>query len=167
MPSFSSTIEEEGILFRAFRVRRDGIFDEAELMARLTKAPIRRAIQPRTAPYFGPACGVRNRRAKHSHHVCRIWRRHGERLCRICAGQCGRNVRQVIDRLHDASFGVDMDCGAIIRVALTVDRAARCLNVDFTGTSAQMDNNFNAPARFARGCSLCFQMYGRCGYSDE
>ncbi|MEC8291826.1 MAG: hydantoinase B/oxoprolinase family protein, partial [Pseudomonadota bacterium] len=39
MPSFSSTIEEEGILFRAFRVRRDGIFDEAELMARLTEGP--------------------------------------------------------------------------------------------------------------------------------
>ena len=40
---------------------------------------------------------------------------------------------------------VDKD-GATIRVAITVDRAARRARVDFTGTSAQLANNFNAPS---------------------
>ncbi|HCD16159.1 MAG TPA: hypothetical protein DEQ83_00805, partial [Rhodobiaceae bacterium] len=32
--------------------------------------------------------------------------------------------------------------------------AARCLNVDFTGTSAQMENNFNAPSAVCRAAVL-------------
>jgi 5-oxoprolinase (ATP-hydrolysing) len=39
-----------------------------------------------------------------------------------------------------------MDCGAEIRVAIDVDPQARTATVDFTGTSAQLANNFNAPS---------------------
>ena len=155
MPSFSSTIEEEGILFRAFRVRRDGIFDEAELMARLTEGPYpaRNPTQNRAdilAQLAACETGAQNIRTMYAEF--------GGDTVNAYVGfvqdNAEENVRQVIDRLHDASFGVDMDCGAIIRVALTVDRAARCLNVDFTGTSAQMDNNFNAPSAVCRAAVL-------------
>ena len=155
MPSFSSTIEEEGILFRAFRVRRDGIFDEAELMARLTDGPYpaRNPTQNRAdilAQLAACETGAQNIRTMYAEF--------GGDTVNAYVGfvqdNAEENVRQVIDRLHDASFSVDMDCGAIIRVALTVDRAARCLNVDFTGTSAQMDNNFNAPSAVCRAAVL-------------
>ena len=155
MPSFSSTIEEEGILFRAFRVRRDGIFDEAELMARLTEGPYpaRNPTQNRAdilAQLAACETGAQNIRTMYAEF--------GGDTVNAYVGfvqdNAEENVRQVIDRLHDASFGVDMDCGAIIRVTLTVDRAARCLNVDFTGTSAQMDNNFNAPSAVCRAAVL-------------
>ncbi|MEC8566068.1 MAG: hydantoinase B/oxoprolinase family protein, partial [Pseudomonadota bacterium] len=155
MPSFSSTIEEEGILFRAFRVRRDGIFDEAELMARLTKGPYsaRNPAQNRAdilAQLAACETGAQNIRTMYAEF--------GGDTVNAYVGfvqdNAEENVRQVIDRLHDASFGVDMDCGAVIRVALSVDRAARCLNVDFTGTSAQMDNNFNAPSAVCRAAVL-------------
>ncbi len=155
MPSFSSTIEEEGILFRAFRVRRDGIFDDAELMARLTEAPYpaRNPTQNRAdilAQLAACETGAQNIRTMYAEF--------GGVTVNAYVGfvqdNAEENVRQVIDRLHDASFGVDMDCGAIIRVALRVNRAARCLNVDFTGTSAQMDNNFNAPSAVCRAAVL-------------
>jgi 5-oxoprolinase (ATP-hydrolysing) len=55
-------------------------------------------------------------------------------------------VRRVIDRLSDGSFCCEMDHGARIRVAITIDRAARRATIDFTGTSAQLANNFNAPS---------------------
>jgi len=35
--------------------------------------------------------------------------------------------------------------GAVIRVAVRVDKIKRSAVIDFTGTSAQLDNNFNAP----------------------
>jgi 5-oxoprolinase (ATP-hydrolysing) len=54
-------------------------------------------------------------------------------------------VRRVIEALHDSEFAVETDQGATIRVKITVDRKKREATVDFTGTSAQLPNNFNAP----------------------
>jgi len=55
-------------------------------------------------------------------------------------------VRRVIDVLKPGEFSYEMDSGAVIRVKISVDRAARCATIDFTGTSAQLPNNFNAPS---------------------
>jgi len=55
-------------------------------------------------------------------------------------------VRRVIGALKDGAFTVELDNGAHIDVAIRVDRAARGAEIDFTGTSAQLDNNFNAPS---------------------
>ena len=54
-------------------------------------------------------------------------------------------VRQAIAALHDGAFALTLDNGAQIQVRLKVDRAARSALIDFTGTSPQVDNNFNAP----------------------
>jgi hypothetical protein len=43
------------------------------------------------------------------------------------------------------AFELPLDNGAVIRVQVTVDAAAREATIDFTGTSAQLPNNFNAP----------------------
>jgi len=59
-------------------------------------------------------------------------------------------VRRVLDRFtaaHDAPlrFRQEMDDGSAIVVAVRVDRGARRATVDFTGTSPQRKDNFNAP----------------------
>jgi 5-oxoprolinase (ATP-hydrolysing) len=54
-------------------------------------------------------------------------------------------VKRVIDRLHDGAFSYEMDHGAVIRVAIRVDNVARSAVIDFTGTSPQGNDNFNAP----------------------
>jgi len=51
----------------------------------------------------------------------------------------------VITRLTDGEFAYELDNGAVIRVKITVDRRERGATIDFTGTSAQLPNNFNAP----------------------
>ena len=56
------------------------------------------------------------------------------------------SVRRVIDVLKDGEFAYEMDNGAMIRVKITIDRAGRSATINFTGTSAQLDSNFNAPA---------------------
>jgi 5-oxoprolinase (ATP-hydrolysing) len=64
------------------------------------------------------------------------------------------SVRRVIDRLHDCSFALELDQGAMIRVAISVDRAARRARVDFTGTSPRRADNFNAPEPVTRAAVL-------------
>src|SRR5690606_140161 len=54
-------------------------------------------------------------------------------------------VRRVITALKDGSYTYPLDNGAQIRVQVTVDRQRREATVDFTGTSDQLPNNFNAP----------------------
>jgi 5-oxoprolinase (ATP-hydrolysing) len=55
-------------------------------------------------------------------------------------------VRRVITALKDGAYTVHLDNGAQISVAIRVDQAARCAEIDFGGTSAQLPNNFNAPS---------------------
>ncbi|MCY1366916.1 3-phenylpropionate-dihydrodiol/cinnamic acid-dihydrodiol dehydrogenase [compost metagenome] len=55
------------------------------------------------------------------------------------------SVRRVITALKNGEFTLPLDNGAQIRVRVTVDAVARSATVDFTGTSAQLPNNFNAP----------------------
>jgi 5-oxoprolinase (ATP-hydrolysing) len=63
-------------------------------------------------------------------------------------------VRRVIERLSDGHFAYEMDDGAKIAVTISVDRAQRSAKVDFTGTSKQLANNFNAPSAVAKAAVL-------------
>ena len=54
-------------------------------------------------------------------------------------------VRELIATLDDCAFDYPTDNGQTIRVKVTIDKAKRQAKVDFTGTSASMANNFNAP----------------------
>jgi len=56
------------------------------------------------------------------------------------------SVRRVITVLRDGAFEYTLDNGAAIHVRIRVDRQARAATIDFAGTSAQLDNNFNAPS---------------------
>lgn len=55
-------------------------------------------------------------------------------------------VRRVIDRLEDGEFTYPLDDENAIKVKVTIDRENRSARIDFTGTSPQLSNNFNAPA---------------------
>jgi len=56
------------------------------------------------------------------------------------------SVRRVVTALKDGSFELPLDNGAVIKVAISVDRDKREATIDFTGTSPQQVNNFNAPS---------------------
>ena len=64
------------------------------------------------------------------------------------------SVRRVIDVLSDAHFSQVLDSGAHIDVAITVDRVQRKARIDFTGTSAQDEFNYNAPSAVCRAVVL-------------
>src|SRR6202043_2584324 len=54
-------------------------------------------------------------------------------------------VRRVITALRGGRFMLTLDNGAQIHVAVRVDHERRSARIDFSGTSAQLPDNFNAP----------------------
>jgi 5-oxoprolinase (ATP-hydrolysing) len=69
------------------------------------------------------------------------------------------SVARAIATLDDGTFSYELDQGSVVRVAITVDRERRRARVDFTGTSPQRDDNFNAPRPVTRAAVLyCFRV---------
>jgi len=64
------------------------------------------------------------------------------------------SVRRVLGVLKDGDFALPMDCGATLKVAVRIGADRRSARIDFTGTSAQMPNNFNAPSSVAMAAVL-------------
>ncbi|MGZ5858336.1 MAG: hydantoinase B/oxoprolinase family protein, partial [Burkholderiaceae bacterium] len=63
-------------------------------------------------------------------------------------------VRRVITALKDCSYDYRLDNGAIIKVAIRVNHQDRTADIDFTGTSPQLNNNFNAPSAICMAAVL-------------
>ena len=59
-----------------------------------------------------------------------------------------------MDRLEDGAFDYAMDNGALVRVAIAIDRKSRSATFDFTGSSPQLSDNFNAPRAITRAAAL-------------
>jgi 5-oxoprolinase (ATP-hydrolysing) len=155
MPAFSHNVHEEGVLFDNWLLVTDGRFREAETLERLTHAPYpSRNPQTNLADFRAQIAanekGVEELRRMISHFgldVVHAYMRHVQ-------DNAEEAVRRVIDALSDGSFEYEMDNRARICVRVTVDRANRAATIDFTGSSAQLETNFNAPASVATAAVL-------------
>ncbi len=145
-PPDSRRIEEEGILIRPFLLVREGVLRDAETRALLASGPYpcRSPDQNMADLQAQAAANETGRQA-----LMKIIERYGPDVVTAYMGHVQRNaeesVRQVIGRLTDGSFIYPMDTGQKIVVGVKVDHAAREAVIDFTGTSAQHEGNYNAP----------------------
>jgi 5-oxoprolinase (ATP-hydrolysing) len=64
------------------------------------------------------------------------------------------SVRRLLRRLEDGEFDYEMDNGAHVRVRITIEKESRTATFDFSGTSRQLPDNFNAPYSIVRAASL-------------
>ncbi|SHI21366.1 hydantoinase B/oxoprolinase family protein [Pollutimonas bauzanensis] len=150
MPPNSKTVEDEGVLFTNFQLVGNGLFREAEARAILGsgKWPARNPDQnlaDMRAQIAANEKGARellNMCDQFGLGVVAAYMRHVQ-------DNAEEAVRKVITRLRDGRFDYALDNGAHIRVAITVRQEDRSAVIDFTGTSAQLDNNFNAPESIA------------------
>ena len=146
MPPFSRTIDEEGVLFDNFLLVRDGALRESELYARLRSGPYparnpQQTIADLRAQIAANEKGVQELRAM----VAQFGRATVAAYMRHVQDNAEESVRRVITALKDGRFALDLDNGARIAVDVKVDAIRREATIDFTGTSAQLPNNFNAP----------------------
>jgi 5-oxoprolinase (ATP-hydrolysing) len=146
MPPFSTRIEEEGVQIDNVKLVEGGRFLEDEMRALLESGrwPSRNPAQniaDLKAQVAANEKGLRELRQmvdQYGLDVVQGYMKHVQ-------DNAEESVRRVITRLQDGRFTLALDNGAHIDVAIRVDAASRSAEIDFTGTSAQLGNNFNAP----------------------
>src|SRR5690606_13621586 len=155
MPASSTHIDEEGVLLDNVQLVADGIFLEAELRQLLASAKYpARNIEQNLADIRAQVAACRKGAAEleamvehFSWPVVQAYMQHVQ-------NNAEEAVRRVIGALHDGEFTYPMDNGASVKVSIRIDADARSAVIDFTGTSEQQPNNFNAPVSVTRAAVL-------------
>ena len=146
MPPFSTRIEEEGVQINNVKLVAQGVLREAEMVALLQSGeyPSRNPQQNMAdlkAQIAANEKGVQELRKmvdQFGLDVVQAYMRHVQ-------DNAEESVRRVITRLKNGAYTLPLDNGAQIQVAIRVDTLSRSAEIDFTGTSPQQTNNFNAP----------------------
>ena len=147
MPPGSRVVEEEGVLIDNFLLVEEGRFREAAAVQLLASGryPVRNVeqnIADLRAQVAANEKGVQE--------LGRMVEHFGLDVVRAYMGHVQANaeesVRRVIGVLRDGEFALPMDCGATIKTAISIKPDRRSARIDFSGTSAQLPSNFNAPA---------------------
>ncbi len=155
MPSDSRSIDEEGVLLDNVQIVAQGEFLEEDLRKLLGGArhPARNIPQNLAdvrAQIAACQKGIAELEAMTNYYgldVVRAYMQHVQDNAEAA-------VRQVIGVLHDGAFEYEMDSGARVRVAIRIDRERREATIDFTGSSPQQPDNFNAPLPVTRAAVL-------------
>ncbi len=155
MPPDSRHVDEEGVLLDNVQLVRDGRLLEDEMRTLLAggRYPARN-IEQNLADLRAQVASC----AKGAHELARMAAHFGlpvvNAYMRHVQDNAEESVRRVLSVLRDGEFSYPMDNGAVVRVAIRVDRARRSAVIDFTGTSAQQDGNFNAPSAVCKAAVL-------------
>ncbi|MEG4088381.1 hydantoinase B/oxoprolinase family protein [Microcoleus sp. Pol12B4] len=155
MPPNSTTVTEEGVLLDNFLLVSEGNFREKELLEILTAGnfPVRNWAQNIADLQAQIAANKRG-----AEELLKMVEHYGLETVQAYMGfvqdNAEESVRRVIEVLSDGEFTYPMDSGGQIKVAITIDKSARSAKIDFTGTSAQQSNNFNAPAAVCKAAVL-------------
>jgi 5-oxoprolinase (ATP-hydrolysing) len=155
MPADSKRVEEEGVLINNFQLVRGGQFREAETAALLSSGEwparnIRQNLADLQAQVAANQKGVEELLKMVEHFglvAVQAYMQHVQ-------DNAEEAVRRVIAALSDGSYEYRLDNGAVIKVAIRVHAALRRADIDFTGTSPQLDNNFNAPSAICMAAVL-------------
>ena len=147
MPPFSKTMADEGVLLDNVLLVENGVMREAHMRALLAGGnhPARNIdqnIADLRAQIAANTKGVEELQRMVAHFglaTVHAYMQHVQDNAEEC-------VRRVIGSLHDGSFTYAMDNGAVICVAVSINAIKREATIDFTGTSAQLPSNFNAPS---------------------
>lgn len=74
------------------------------------------------------------------------------------------SVQKVIAKLEDGTFNYPLESGATIVVKISIDKVKLRACIDFTGTSAQQNNNLNAPKAITQAAVM---YVFRCLVNDD
>jgi len=149
MPPDSRSVEEEGVLISNFLLVDGGT-------GTIREAETRELLASARYPARNPDQNLADLRAqvaanqKGAEELLKMVEHFGLGVVRAYMGHVQDNaeeaVRRVIGTLRNGSFLLPLDNGAKIQLAVRVNKDERSAEIDFTGTSPQLDNNFNAPS---------------------
>ncbi len=156
MSPFAATIQEEGVYIDNVKLVEGGRFREAEILDLLSSGPwpARNPVQnlndlkAQVAANQKGAEQLRAAVAEFGLQVVQAYMGHVQ-------DNAAESVRRMLKALPaESSFAYEIDQGSVIRVKVSVDAEAGEAVVDFTGTSPQRPDNFNAPLPVTRAAVL-------------
>jgi 5-oxoprolinase (ATP-hydrolysing) len=146
MPPNSQHIDDEGVLLTNVKLVEQGVLQEAHMLHLLTSAPY---------PARNSAQNIADLKAqiaanqKGLDELTAMVKQFGLptvlAYMQFVQDNAEQAVREAIVKLKDGAFTLPLDNGAQVCVKVTVNHSQRSAVVDFTGTSSQLNNNFNAP----------------------
>lgn len=164
MPPHSQNITEEGILIDNFRLvvgnnsrnqaqiqvdnptGNQAIFQEAKLIRLLTNHPYPARNPHQNIADLQAQIAANQQGIKELRNLIQNYGLDPVRAyMKFVQDNAAIAVRQVISKLTNGSFTCQLDDGEQIQVAVAIDPQNQTAKIDFTGTSAQLTNNFNAP----------------------
>jgi 5-oxoprolinase (ATP-hydrolysing) len=151
----ATNIGEEGVYIDNVKLVDAGRFLEDEVRTLLTAAkfPARRPdkniadLKAQVASNAKGEAELRRMVIHFGHDVVQAYMRHVQ-------DNAEEAVRRLLSRLDDGHFRVETDQGTAVEVRISIDRDKCTAKVDFTGTSGQQENNFNAPEPVTRAAVL-------------
>ena len=155
MPPNSNTVEQEGVLIDNFLLISQGQLRELELLELLSSGsyPARNLAQNIADLKAQIAANERGVQELH-----KMVEHYGLETVQSYMGYVQENaeesVRRVIEILNDGQFTYALDNGGVIQVAVTIDKSTRSACINFSGTSPQLNSNFNAPAAVCKAAVL-------------
>ncbi len=155
VPAMSTHIDEEGILINDFHLVSGGALNLSELETLLTTGdyPVRNFHQ-NLADLKAQIAANQKGVIELQQLVENYGLETVNAYMQFVQDNAEENVRQVIEHLSDGTFEYAMDNNSHISVTISIDKQQRKAIIDFTGTSAQQENNFNAPIAVVRAAVL-------------
>ncbi|WP_315791540.1 hydantoinase B/oxoprolinase family protein [Fischerella sp. JS2] len=155
MPPHSTTVEEEGILFDNFLLVEQGNFRENQVRETLLNHPYPARNPDQNIADFKAQIAANERGVQ---ELQKMVSQYGletvQTYMKFVQNNAEESVIRAIDVLKDGSFIYEMDDGARIQVKVTINRENRSATIDFTGTSGQLNTNFNAPKAVTQAAVL-------------
>jgi 5-oxoprolinase (ATP-hydrolysing) len=153
MPPFSTRIDEEGVQIQNFKLVEKGVLREAQMLALLQSGeyPSRNPAQNMAdlkAQIAANEKGAQELRRMVTHYSLPVVQAYMQHVQDNAEEAVRRAITRLAKRFGDVqhhSFSLPIDNGACIAVKVRIDAKQRSAVIDFTGTSAQQTNNFNAP----------------------
>ena len=165
MTPLATSIQEEGVVLDNRILVKQGEFQEAEIRSLLESGPYPcrnpdQNLADLKAQIAANEKGVHELRAmieQYSLDIVRAYMGHVQDYAEEC-------VRRAIEGLQDGDATTYFDQGCRIQVAISVDKPTRSVELDFTGTSDQQADNYNAPEPVTRAAVL---YVFRCMVDDD
>lgn len=152
MPSDSTHIDEEGVLIDNFKLVDRGEFKEEAFRNLLLSAPYAARNPELNLADIRAQIAANNKGIR---ELRKIMAQFGKQVVQAYMTHVQNNaeeaVRRAVGALTDGEFECFTDQEAKVHVRVDVDHDKGSAKIDFSGTSAQRPDNFNAPRAICQG----------------
>jgi len=155
MPADSTHIEEEGVLLDCLLAVKAGVLQTEQLSQAFTevKYPVRNLSQnlndlhAQIAANQRGISGLVDLCSQYGLSTVKHYMQH-------MLNHAENAVKSLIPKLNDGEFRYQTDQGTHIDVKVTTDQKSQTATIDFSKSSTQQNNNFNAPYAITRAATL-------------